>query len=310
MTRMRRVTTHVSRSSHSSEHALDQYGGETMFMKLSTWLAVLLSLTLLLTACGIPASASPIGMEAVVPAEPAVQSGAAGPDLFALTEWDVVWISDNTGYYAAREYAKLIEEEFGVTVRLHDVVVRDLTARQVLAALRGDSTVRQSRLKQLPELVRHAEVVVLSANPLESDTPTASCSAYPYFVTNGSRQTWDQYRDELDRVYQTILGLRGNAPIAIRAYDAYNFGFFDWNRYGVKDACFQWWEAFNQTIHEAAEEHSIPVAEVYAAYNGPDHTEDPRNRELLGWDRINPNAAGARMIAELVHDLGYEPTVQ
>lgn len=281
-----------------------------MSVKRILLLLALHAMVLFLAACGAAGSASTIGVGAIVPAEPAVQSGAVGPDLFALTEWDVVWISDNTGYYAAREYAKLIEDEFGVTVRLHDVVVRDLTARQVLAALRGDSTVTQSRLKRLPELVRHAEVVVLSANPLESGAPTASCSAYPYFVTNGSRQTWDQYRDELDRVYQMILGLRGDNPIAIRAYDAYSSGFFDWNRYGVKDTCSQWWDMFNETLHETSEEHGVPVAEVYAAFNGADHSEDPRDKALLGWDRINPNAAGARMIAELVHDLGYEPTIE
>src|SRR5690606_14702940 len=115
-----------SRGSPLSEYALDEYRSETMSVKRILLLLALHAMALFLAACGTAGSASTIGVGAIVPAEPAVQSGAVGPDLFALTEWDVVWISDNTGYYAAREYAKLIEDEFGVTVRLHDVVVRDL----------------------------------------------------------------------------------------------------------------------------------------------------------------------------------------
>jgi lysophospholipase L1-like esterase len=39
---------------------------------------------------------------------------------------------------------------------------------------------------------------------------------------------------------------------------------------------------------------------------GPDGTDPPEDRGLLGPDHLHPTAAGALLLAEMIHDLGYD----
>jgi hypothetical protein len=266
---------------------------------MKTWIALLALLALTLPVAGCATSAS---------AEPPPPTVAPAPDLLSLAEWDVVWISDSTGFNAAEVYASLIEEDLGVTVRLHDVAMGGLPARRVLQALRGDEDVVGLMLNQLPDLIREAEVVVFYANPAESDAGDWNCVGPVFYVNDCSPEAFDQYRADLDEIYESIFALRGDAPVAVRAYDAYMPIFTLWEREGVRDACSPCWENYNQVIREAAAAHDVPLAEVYAAYNGPDHTEDPRGKGYISEDGEHPSEAGDLLIAQLLHELGYEPT--
>ena len=63
------------------------------------------------------------------------------------------------------------------------------------------------------------------------------------------------------------------------------------------------------TIHQVAAEKKIPVAEVYAAFNGPSHDEEPMDKGYIQSDGEHPSEAGAKAIAELLRKLGYVPIV-
>ena len=49
-----------------------------------------------------------------------------------------------------------------------------------------------------------------------------------------------------------------------------------------------------------------PVARVYEEFMGPDGTDDPQDRGLVMTDQRHPTEAGALLIAEMLHDLGYD----
>ena len=73
-----------------------------------------------------------------------------------LDEWDLVYISDSTGWGVADRYAANIEMDTGKTVNVHNYAKGNLSALEVLNDLEMESL--QSDLAE-------AEVVVFFANP-------------------------------------------------------------------------------------------------------------------------------------------------
>jgi lysophospholipase L1-like esterase len=182
----------------------------------------------------------------------------------------------------------------------------------VLAALRGEHS-PYPRSVDVPGLVREAEVVVVYGNPLESfskahrgDWNCVSQSA-PY-VKDCAPETFDAYRSDLGAVYQEILKLRGEEPVLIRAFDAYNPLYSVYREQGVYDECLGCWENYNQAIHQAAMAHGVPLARVFDAFNGCDHDEDARDKGYIREDGEHTTGAGRQVIADLLRELGYEPT--
>jgi lysophospholipase L1-like esterase len=53
----------------------------------------------------------------------------------------------------------------------------------------------------------------------------------------------------------------------------------------------------------------IPIANIFDAWNGLDHTEDPVANGYTQEDNIHPNELGATVIAQVLRDLGYEPII-
>ncbi|RPI58044.1 MAG: hypothetical protein EHM56_02765 [Chloroflexi bacterium] len=53
---------------------------------------------------------------------------------------------------------------------------------------------------------------------------------------------------------------------------------------------------------------SSKVALVFEAFNGPSHDEDPRDKGYIGRDGIHTGPLGRQLIADLLHELGYEPS--
>jgi lysophospholipase L1-like esterase len=59
-------------------------------------------------------------------------------------------------------------------------------------------------------------------------------------------------------------------------------------------------------LEETAARYGIPVAQVYDEFMGPDGTDDPQDRGLVMTDQRHPTKEGAQLIAEMLHDLGYD----
>lgn len=80
----------------------------------------------------------------------------------------------------------------------------------------------------------------------------------------------------------------------------------DWREEGVYGPCRTYFQVISQITHEAAQAHGIPVIEVLSEMNGPDHSEDPRDRGLILEDGRHANGAGRQVIAEAFRKAGYE----
>ena len=72
------------------------------------------------------------------------------------------------------------------------------------------------------------------------------------------------------------------------------------------DACGLVFEDAQEFFSTTAAKHATPTAQVFHAFNGPDGTNDPRDRGLITADGLHPSEAGALLIVETIHDLAYD----
>ena len=233
------------------------------------------------------------------------------PSLSELEEWDLVWISDSSGWGVAEVYASMIEEDTGKKVNVMDNWMGGLSAGDVYNALKGEPT-PSFTLSKLAEQIEEAEIVVFYANPAESwdegnpaDWVCVSTFSTNY-VNNCDMETFDTYIQHLEGIYQIIFELRDGQPTIVRAYDAYNPLIARFHEQGVYEDCKACWANYNAAIHQAAARYNVPVAAVSEAWNGPNWDQDP---EAMGFtkDGEHPNEVGATIIAQTLRELGYDP---
>lgn len=232
----------------------------------------------------------------------------AGPAMTDMEEWDLVWISDSSGWGVADVYAAMVEEDTGVKVNVHDYWMGGLSAGQLYSVLKGEETSR-FKLTQLLDIIPEAEIIVLYVNPAASE---ASDDPSDWNCTGGELnyvnkcQNFETYINHLEGIYQIFFEMRAGQPTIVRAYDAYNPLIAEFHDQGVYEDCKACWADYNAAIHQAAKMAHVPVATVSEAWNGPNWDNDPVE---LGYtkDGIHPNELGAQVIAQAIRELEYKP---
>lgn len=248
------------------------------------------------------------------PAQPAAAPAHEIEDLMTSGPLDLVWFSDSGGWFVAEQWAELIEEEFGVEVRVHDWAKGSLSAVEVLESL-SEPGEGFSRLSDRREDVAQAEIVVVYGNPRGSGTnddmeTCVSTSTVPRdpptaFASEGFLEP---YREVLREIYERVFALVGDRPVIVRAIDLYNPVIADWRLAGIEPECTATWEAWSDSIRRVAAEFGVPTVSMYDAFNGPDHSEDPRAKGYISSDLEHTSPAGRDAMVAALHEAGYEPT--
>ena len=221
--------------------------------------------------------------------------------------WDLVWFSDSTGWGVADLWAERLAEELGVEVRVHDYAAGNLSAGLIRTWIETEGSVHR-------ESVAEAEVIVIFGNPIGSGATSdigtcVSTSTAPRDPPqNYTAEDFLPYRDVLVSIWETVFDLRKGQPTIVRAIDMYNPVIADHREAGIEAECIAAWEAFSQTIREAAAEFGVPTASMFDAFNGPNHDEDPREKGFIGSDKQHTTDQGKAAMVEVLHGLGYDPT--
>lgn len=230
-------------------------------------------------------------------------------------ELDLLWVTDSSGWGVANIYGEFIAQDLGMKVNVLDKWKGGLAAGRLLNALRGETT-DEYDLDRMRDYVQDAEIIVIYGNPEQSvsdDNPWDWNCGQDFsecYVTACEMDTFEKYIADLKEIYSIIFSLRKGKPTIIRAIDAYNPKLIrQCKPDGAYTECLLCWENYNRAIHMAADEMGVPVANVFDAWNGPDHTEDPNDKGFTQADKIHPNEAGATVIAELLRDFGYEAVI-
>jgi hypothetical protein len=228
-----------------------------------------------------------------------------------LAEWEVVVIGDSSLWGVGEPYATLIEQDRGVEVTLHDEWQGGLSARAILEALRGEDGGSAKREKW-PELIRNAQVLVLFGNPVDSLGPEALAVAESCLSNLDPGEeaitpdSFAQYKADLSAIYDEVAKLREGRPMILRAVGIYNPVISVWREKGFEDVCRAFWDGQNDAVRQAAEQTGVPFVDTYAAFNGADHNQDPRERAFIRSDGEHPSEAGAQFYAALLGRSGYD----
>lgn len=227
--------------------------------------------------------------------------------------WDLLWISDSSGWGVADIYGQYIAEDNDVEVNVMDNWQGGLSAGRILQGLKEQNT-HNLDLDKLNESIAEAEVIVIYGNPEDSHDPNnpwdwncGQTTLVSCYVNNCAMESFSQYISDLKEIYSIIFEIRQGKPTIIRAIDAYNPNLVSHCQPdGMFDDCLACWENYNLAIHQAADEMGVPVAPVFDAWNGLDHTENPVEKGYTREDDTHPSDLGATVIADLLRELGYE----
>jgi hypothetical protein len=227
--------------------------------------------------------------------------------------WDLLWVTDSSGWGVAEIYGQYIAEDNDVEVNVFDSWVGGLSAGRILQGLKEKNT-SNFDLDKLRERIADSEVIVIYGNPEDSLDPSnpfdfnCGTSFSQCYVNNCSMDSFSKYIADLKEIYTIIFEIRQGKPTIIRAIDAYNPRLVSaCQPDGAFDVCVECWETYNKAIHQAADEMGVPIANVFDAWNGKDHLDDPVAKGYTQEDKIHPSVEGATVIAQLLRDLGYEP---
>ena len=206
------------------------------------------------------------------------------------------------------ELAQRIRAAGVARVRLVDQAVGGTESDELLRDLRRDRALRAD--------VRGADLVTVTVGAndlvaLHHRYRAGDC---------GGPDNLDCYREEVDAfvprweaILDEILELQAKPGALLRVtnyYDPY-LGNEDLVREDLGDGYPEEARliaiAHNRAICDVAASRSVPCADVYGAFNGPDGTRSPRAAGLLAEDGFHPSEAGHRRIADLLHALGYGP---
>ena len=174
--------------------------------------------------------------------------------------WDLVYMTDSTGWGVASIYGHRAEEALGVEVRVHDLTQGGLSAARMREMLDID---------RYAERFADAEIIVVFGNPRGSgielpEPDIESCISTSSYVrpapARSDAEDWAGYREVLGSVFERIWELRDGKPTVFRAVDMYSPVLGPWAEAGVLDACTREWAMMSDQIRAAAEAHGARPA--------------------------------------------------
>lgn len=223
----------------------------------------------------------------------------------ATPTWDYVALGDSITFGLAHHYARMLEQDLGVKVEVHNWARGGDHSSRLLERLRTDPQLRRD--------LREAEIITFEIpwNVFEAPVmtfwfgPPGTCGG----VDNQDclREALETYMADTDEIIAEIVSLRSPSEALIRTQDTYQFQVRETKEDGIFEVINQYWKSANAHVIEVAARYDIPVARVYDAFMGIDGTEDPRDKGLIGADGIHTTTEGAVLMADLFRELGYEP---
>jgi hypothetical protein len=114
------------------------------------------------------------------------------------------------------------------------------------------------------------------------------------------------YKEDTNAIFAELVSLRSPSEALLRTHDVYQFYTTFLHEKNKFDVINGYWRAANAHVLATAEKYDIPVAHVYDAFMGEDGRQPPEDNGLVSRDMIHPLAKGAQLLADLLHDLGYE----
>jgi hypothetical protein len=203
------------------------------------------------------------------------------------------------------QYAEKLEQHFGAEVDLRNRVVGGIGSSRLLGQLRSNEDLRAELAEA--DVVTTDIPIDVWVKPMQTvagwgGADPAECGGDDHLQC--MRDALDQYKADTDAIIDELVAICPD-DVLIRLYDNFMLNTGYKLETGTLDLTNPYWKAGMDYVEESAARYGIPVAQVYDAFMGDSGTDDPYAKGLLLDDQLHPNAKGAALIADLLHNLGY-----
>lgn len=251
-----------------------------------------------LVACS-PEQISPTATASI----PSTSSPSSTPTTEVL-EWDYVAFGESITTGMTSRYAKILEQDMGVTIVLHDWQFPNAHSSNLLEKLRTNEQLRRE-LQDAEVITLNIPIAVIAnAMKIYAFGEPGECGG----VNNQDciEEAFSKYKSDTDEIIAEIVSLRSPSDALIRIMDTWQIKVTETKTRGSFEMYNEYWRDANAHIIDVATSYGIPVARVYDAFMGEDGIEDPRDLGLVGTDGLHPTKEGSDLMAELFQNLGYE----
>ncbi|GGE08821.1 spore germination lipase LipC [Marinithermofilum abyssi] len=235
-------------------------------------------------------------------------------EVAAATTWEYTSLGDSLGtgfgawYGYVPRYRDHMGKDTGNNGNLTNLSQNGWTSSDLLYALQTDSTFRSS--------VASADVVTwdIGGNDLRE-----ARNKYLNGTCGGTdnedclRETVATFKNNWFQIVGIIQDLRNGQTTNYKTINVYN-PYVNEDKDALSyDGTVTRFEVFkpyldqiNQYI-DAQQTLGYEMADVYTAFNGPNHNIDPEQKGYIWIDGLHPNDTGHKVIAEELRRLGYDP---
>ncbi len=229
--------------------------------------------------------------------ESCVTTETALPNVAGET-WDYVVLGSSIGTWWARYYGDLMESDLGVEIVYHDYYVGSQLVSNLL-----HNVINNERLR---EDIRNAEVITIGVGSGDMFPAIWRHSDLGQNDRLQLKQTVEVFRETYNSMLSEVVSLAPPTDTIIRIMDFYFPYVGRYKEKGIYSSTKQYWMKFNECIIQAGQRHSIPVARVFEAFNGPVGYDDPGEKGYLAFDEKHSSEKGMKLIAEKFRNLGYQ----
>lgn len=204
-------------------------------------------------------------------------------------------------------YTSSFEKEFGVPVDVRDRAVWGSSPSALLNNLRNSETIQADLMEADAVLLEIPQGDVNPAFPTAigwRGMDPADCGGDDHQQCLRDYVTGN--KASVEAILFELTAICDPSKTLIRALDVYMLEVEDTNALGKLHILTPYLQETQEYLEVTAAQHGIPVAQVYDAFMGPDGTNDPQDGGLVMSDARHPTEAGSLLIAQMLHDLGYD----
>jgi hypothetical protein len=220
------------------------------------------------------------------------------PDARGQT-WHYVVLGNSVGTWWARNYGALLETDLGVKIVYHDYYVGSQQLDHLRRTIVENEALRAD--------IRAADVITIGCGSSETSSDAFNYSTGAYDLARLKRRAVE-FKSAYDSMLRELLKVVSPSNQVIRMVDFYCPSVSKHKEGGTYTPIREHYAAVTNHIAEAGRRYGIPVARVFAAFNGADGNDDPVARGLIADDGRHPSDAGKQLIADELRKLGFSFT--
>jgi hypothetical protein len=175
-------------------------------------------------------------------------------------------------------YAEMLSQDLGVEINILDRSILSGGAPRLIEMLDKP---------EFQEVLRAADIITLQIPTHELESPLRLYFMDPEGCGGEDhqdclREAFDLYKGDTDEIFARLMEIVDPSRQIVRSQDTYLF-----NATAIKESrdievYNEYWQDAQRHIHEIAQKYGVPVAAVYDEFMGPDCTDDPAERGLMG----------------------------